>query len=166
MFNDERNLTKFDKQFIRRCIELSKLSVAQGDAPFGCLIAIDDQIIVESLNNSHSRISDHAEIIAMHDAHMKLGTNDLCACTLYSNCEPCPMCSFMIREYKIKRVVFSIPSKSVGGYSKWPILQDKGLENLNPFFAKPPMVISGYLENEANEVMHNACMTMFGDDEK
>ena len=34
----------------------------------------------------------------------------------------------------------------MGGYSKWNILQDSGLERFAPFFAKPPIVVGGVLE--------------------
>jgi len=65
-------------------------------------------------------------------------------------CEPCPICSFMIREYKISRVVFALPSLYMGGYSKWKILQDTDLTKFNLFFGKPPEVIGSFMEDEPN----------------
>ena len=97
------NPTEEDKKFIQKCIEISEESKKRGDAPFGSLIVKNGIIISESINNAQSRVSDHAEIIALHKAHQNLGTQNLSECTLYTNCEPCPMCSFMIREYKIKK---------------------------------------------------------------
>jgi tRNA(adenine34) deaminase len=58
----------------------------------------------------------------------------------------------MIREYKIKKVVFAVQSPFMGGYSKWKILQDEELSKMPDFFAKPPEVISRLLESEAKKV--------------
>ncbi len=154
--------TEQDKKFILRCIQLSKDSVARGDAPFGSIVVKDGEIISESINNAHSKVSDHAEILTLDRAHKKLGTQDLSSCVLYSNCEPCPMCSFMIREYKIKKVVFAVYSPDMGGYSKWDILQDKGLNKFKNFFGKPPEVIGGVLEHEAKLVFDGTPLWMFG----
>lgn len=94
-----------DKKFIRRCIELSQEAVDSGDAPFGSLITKDGKLLVEASNDKNNKVNNHAEILALNKAAEILGTPDLFGCTLYTNCEPCPMCSFMIREHKIKKVV-------------------------------------------------------------
>jgi tRNA(adenine34) deaminase len=157
--------SQLDQKLIRRCIELSQKSVDQGDAPFGALIADrKGKILVESSNNAHQRISDHAEILVLHAAHQKLGSSDLSEYTLYSNCEPCPMCSFMAREYKIQRVVFSVVSPFVGGYTKWPVLQDQEISQFKAFFGEPPEIIGGVLESEAKKVLDQTPLWMFGSD--
>ena len=148
----EDKLENQDKKFIRKCIELSDQSIGEGGAPFGSLIIRDGKIISDSINNAQNKISDHAEIIVLDKAHKKLDTSDLSSCVLYSNCEPCPMCSFMIREYKIKKVVFAVPSPAMGGFSKWKILQDDELSTMPNFFNKPPEVVSEVLEDEARKV--------------
>ena len=153
---------KNDEKFIRKCIKLSENSLKNGDAPFGSIVVQNGKIISESINNSKNKISDHAEIIALHKASQKLKVKDLSSCTLYSNCEPCPMCSFMLREYKIGRVVFALPSPFVGGYSKWGILQDTEMSQFELFFNKPPKVTVGILEDEAKQVFDEASMWGFG----
>ena len=166
MILKSKEVKKYDEKFMRRCIELSQESVNLGDAAFGSLIAIDDILIAEGLNNYKTKISEHAEIVALNKAHKELGTSDLSACTLYTSCEPCPMCSFMIREFKIKRVVFALPSLYVGGYSKWPILQDTEISELKPIFSNPPEVLAGFMEAEAKIVMEKTSLWMFGNDAK
>ena len=157
---------KYDEKFMHRCIALSQEAVNSGDAAFGSLIAIDDRLIAEGLNDYKTKISEHAEIVVLNRAHKILGTSDLSSCTLYTSCEPCPMCSFMIREFKIKRVVFALPSLYVGGYSKWAILQDKEISELKPIFSKPPEVLGGFMEAEAKAVMEKTPLWMFGNDAK
>ncbi|SRR5258706_3893955 len=160
------NTKEYDEKFMLRCIELSQESVNSGDAAFGSLVAIEDKLIAEGLNDYKTKISEHAEIVALNNAHKILGTSDLSSCTLYTSCEPCPMCSFMIREFKIKRVVFAMTSLYVGGYSKWPILQDTELSALKPIFSDPPEVIGGFMEREAKAVMNKTPLWMFGSDAK
>lgn len=147
-------MPNLDEQFLRRAIALSAESVHSGDAAFGCVIVKDGKIIVEALNGYKTKITEHAEIAALNRAHALLQTMDLSGCSLYTSCEPCAMCSFMIREFKIKKVVFAIRSPYMGGYSKWPILQDAGLTTLAPIFSAPPEIVGPLLEEEAQEVMN------------
>lgn len=151
-----------DRKFIQRCIELSAESMAKGDAPFGSLVVLNGEIIAESSNNAAEKVSDHAEVIALHRAHEKVGHSNLTGATLYSNCEPCPMCSFMTREYKISRLVYALRSPFMGGHSKWNIMEDQELEHFPPFFGPVPEVIGGVLESEAKEVFQRSGLWMFG----
>lgn len=151
-----------DSHFIARCIELSAESMAKGDAPFGALVVHEGAIIAESSNNAAEKVSDHAEIIALHLAHEKIGHSNLEGATLYSNCEPCPMCAFMSREYKVSRVVYALPSPFMGGHNKWNIMEDDELQHFPPFFGAVPEVIGGVLEAEAKAVFQRSGLWMFG----
>lgn len=153
---------KDDEYYIRRCIQLSADSLAKGDAPFGALVVLENEIIAESDNNAAQKVSDHAEVIALHLAHERLGHSRLAGATLYSNCEPCPMCSFMAREYKVSRVVYALHSPYMGGHSKWNIMEDEELEHFPPFFGSVPEVKGGVLEQEAAEVFMRSGLWMFG----
>ncbi len=153
--------TQKHEKFIRRCIELAQDSLYSGDNPFGSVVVKDNEIIAEARNSAmHNDITDHAEVIAMRRARKALGTSDLSGCTLYSNCEPCPMCSFMMREQHIKEVVFALRTPHMGGYSRWDILQDHGLARYTPVFTSPPNVIIGILEKEAAEQFEKAGWTI------
>ena len=162
----EHNQSEIDISFMRRCIELAKQSWQDVDAPFGSLVAKGDVLIAEGLNDAANKVSEHAEVIALHNAHNETGSSNLGGYTLYTSCEPCPMCSFMIREYKISRVVFALPSPFMGGYTKWNILQDEEIEQFEPFFSKPPEVVGGFLESESKEAMKDTPFCMFGSDVK
>lgn len=162
----ENDQNEIDKTFMRRCIALAQQSWNGGDAPFGSLVAKGDTMIAEGLNDASSKVSEHAEVKALHNAHNVVGHSDLTGHTLYTSCEPCPMCSFMIREYKISRVVFALPSPFMGGFTKWNILQDEEIEQFKPFFGKPPEVIAGFLESESKEIMNDTPFWMFGSDVK
>jgi len=155
-----------DSHYIKRCIELSSNSIAKGDAPFGSLVVMDEEVIAESSNFAARRVSDHAEVIALHLAHEKLGHSNLKGATLYSNCEPCPMCAFMAREYKVSRVVYALRSPFMGGHNKWNIMEDRELEHFPPFFSEVPEVIGGLHEAEAKAVFEQSGLWMFGKDSR
>lgn len=149
-----------DEKFIRRCIQLSQEAFDSGDNPFASLIVKNGKIIVEAKNEiRRNDVTKHAEIVAMQKAQKMYKTDDFSGFTIYSNCEPCPMCSFIMRELKFSRVVFSLESIYMGGFSKWKILQDKDLLRFRPVFSNPPEVVKGVLEDEAKEVFKRAGWT-------
>ena len=110
-----------DRAMMARCIELSTMAVKEGEYPFGSLIALDGRIIAEATNRTvrENDVSRHAEVIALSQAQQVVGRLDLQRATLYSNVEPCAMCSYCIREAWVGRVVYALTSPIMGGVSKW-----------------------------------------------
>src|SRR5882757_3454017 len=142
------NPSDIDLKMMRRCVELSADAVRAHELPFSCVICRDGEVIVETTNRvARDRdITRHAEIMAISQAQQVLGRKDLSDCTLYSNVEPCPMCSFPIRETRIGRVVYSISSPMMGGFSKWNVLSDNEISNVMPeVFGDAPEVAGGRL---------------------
>lgn len=145
----------FDLQMMRRCVELSAEAVRQRELPFACVICRDGEIVAEAINRvAHDRdVTRHAEILAISEAQRVLGRSDLSDCTIYSNVEPCPMCSFPIRETRIGRVVYAISSPMMGGFSKWNVLGDNEISNVMPqVFGEAPEVAAGLQYREAAAV--------------
>lgn len=76
--------------------------------PFGAVVVRDGKIV----SRGHNRVVEtcdptaHAEVIAIREASRILGRFDLSDCTLYTTCEPCPMCLGAILWARIGRVVF------------------------------------------------------------
>lgn len=151
MHNNDRRL------LIDKIFELSKECIAEGEPPFSSLITTSKGDIITAKNNTNQSedATFHAEIIAIRQAVKKLASRSLEGCTLYTICEPCPMCAFMIREHHVSEVVFCLHSKNMGGFSKWPILQDENLSKL-PVFSLPPKVVAGVREQEALEIFKQA----------
>ena len=144
-----------DMNMLSRCIELSRQATDAGENPFACVVCREDEIVAEATTRARrdADVTRHAEIIAIVEAQNKLGTRALSKCTIYSNVEPCAMCSFCIRETGIGRVVYCLPSPIMGGLSKWNILGDLDISNVLPeVFHKPPEIVSGLMEAEAEEV--------------
>jgi tRNA(adenine34) deaminase len=146
---------ELDRTMMQRCIDLSVLAVEQRELPFACVICRDGEIVAETTNRvvRDGDVTRHAELVAISAAQHALGRKDLSDCTLYSNVEPCPMCSVPIRETGIRRVVFSISSPMMGGYSKWDVLRDTEISNVMPeVFGDVPEVTAGLLYREAAAV--------------
>src|SRR4029078_4883772 len=103
------------------CIALSADAVQRRELPFACVICRDGEVVAEAINRvvQDADVTRHAEIIAISEAQRTLGRSDLSDCTIYSNVEPCPMCSFPIRETRIGRVVYAISSPMMGGLAQW-----------------------------------------------
>ena len=144
-----------DIAMMGRCIALSREAVDAGEYPFACVIAKGDEVLVEATNRvaRDCDVTHHAELLAISEAQRKVGTRKLKGCTVYSTVEPCPMCSFPIREAGISRVVFAIRSPLMGGHSRWNVLGDPELSASMPeLFGVAPHVVSGVLRREAEKV--------------
>ena len=101
-------ITEKDKEFMREAIRLANQSVAQGGGPFGAVIVKDGEIIAGS-SNSITIDNDptaHAEVNTIRKACQKLGTFDLSGCTIYTSCEPCPMCLGAIYWARIGKIFY------------------------------------------------------------
>ena len=88
-------MTDDDTKFMTRAIELARAGMdANTGGPFGCVVVKDGEIIGEG-NNRVTSTNDptaHAEIVAIRTACKTLGTFQLDGCSIYTSCEPCPMC--------------------------------------------------------------------------
>jgi tRNA(Arg) A34 adenosine deaminase TadA len=104
-----------DQQYMDRCLELAALAAAEGESPVGSVVVKDGQIIGEAYEKSKQLkdITRHAEVLAVMDAVSNTGS---CAgATLYTNVEPCLLCSYVIRHHRIARVVYSRACGELGG---------------------------------------------------
>lgn len=142
-----------DRAMMARCIELSAKAVKEGEYPFGSVIALDGQIIAEATNRTmrENDVSRHAEVLALTHAQQAVGRADLHRATLYSNVEPCAMCSYCIREAWVGRVVYALTSPIMGGATKWNILRDQDISSRVPIFGPAPEVVSGVLAREVQD---------------
>ena len=86
--------SKDDEKFMQQAIDLSIDNVANGGGPFGAVIARDGEIIATGTNRVTADCDPtaHAEVNAIRAACTKLKSFKLTGCTIYTSCEPCPMC--------------------------------------------------------------------------
>jgi len=99
-----------DMYFIEMAVDLARQGVAQNEGgPFGCVIVKESRVIGKG-NNQVISIHDptaHAEVVAIRDACRQLNSHQLEGCTIYSSCEPCPMCLGAIYWARPDRIVYA-----------------------------------------------------------
>lgn len=81
------------EQLMREAIVEAK----KGDLPYGAIIVKEGKIIIRAYNTAQtdSDVSAHAEINALRSFTKQYGysLDTLTGYTLYTTCEPCPMCA-------------------------------------------------------------------------
>jgi tRNA(Arg) A34 adenosine deaminase TadA len=102
-----------DKNFLIRAVTLAADGIQKGGGPFGAVITKNGQVMAEAYNKVVilKDPTAHAEILAIRQASQKIGSHDLSDCTLYTSCEPCPMCLGAIYWAGIKKVFYAANRK-------------------------------------------------------
>jgi guanine deaminase len=83
-----------DVAWIALAIELAVENVADGGGPFGAVIVGDGELLATGQNRvtrDHDPTA-HAEVCAIRAACAAIGDFSLAGATLYTSCEPCPLC--------------------------------------------------------------------------
>ena len=95
--------------YLARSIELATANVMNSGGPFGAVVVTVDGQAFDGVNRvtATNDPTAHAEVTAIRRACSGLGTFDLRGATLYSSCEPCPMCLASALWARIDRVVFA-----------------------------------------------------------
>ena len=77
--------------------------------PFGAIVVLNGEVVGRGVNRvtETNDPTAHAEVVAIRDACQKVGHFRLDQCTIYSSCEPCPMCLGAIYWARIGRLVFA-----------------------------------------------------------
>ncbi len=148
-------MTEQDQSFMTRAIELAKIGVEMNlGGPFGCVVTKNGEIVGEG-NNQVTSTNDptaHAEVIAIREACKTLDTFQLDGCTLYTSCEPCPMCLGAIYWARPERVFFGCTRDDAAniGFDDDFIYDE--LEKANE---DREMVLMSLMRDEALDVFNN-----------
>ena len=109
-----------DAIFMARALDLAEAAVTRGQTPFGAVVVDRDGQLVGEGHNTVRADRDpaaHGEIVAIRDAWRRLGAwQRLTGSTLYTSCEPCLLCSFVVTQIGLGRVVFAARGTDVPGY--------------------------------------------------
>lgn len=93
---------------MQMAIDLSVENVDNGGGPFGAVIVKNGEIVATGVNRvtATNDPTAHAEVSAIRAACQKLGNFKLDGCTVYSSCEPCPMCLSALYWAGVKRICY------------------------------------------------------------
>ena len=101
-------VTPEDERFMQMAIDLSTENVERGGGPFGAVIVRNGEILATGTNRvtAENDPTAHAEVSAIRTACRRLGVFKLEGSTIYTSCEPCPMCLSAIYWAGISRIFY------------------------------------------------------------
>ena len=105
--------------FMQLALALAEKGVELGHGgPFGALVIIGDRVVGEGWNQVvlHNDPTAHAEINAIRNACASLGQFHLPQATLYTTCEPCPMCLGATYWAHIERLVYAATAEDAAEF--------------------------------------------------
>lgn len=119
-----------------------------GEAPVGCVVVLDGEIIGRGYNRREIDGSPlaHAEIIAIEEARRKVRGWRLVGAELFVTLEPCPMCAGACINSRIERVVFGAFDPKAGSCGSVTNLFSL------PYNHKPELSC-GVMEAECSEIL-------------
>ncbi|MEU8222385.1 nucleoside deaminase [Kribbella sp. NPDC048915] len=122
-------MTPDDEDFLRRAIALAAKAREGGDPPFGSLLVGPDGAVVAEAHNTtitENNISFHPELKLAVWAAQNLSPEVASGTTMYTSCQPCPMCSGALARSGLGKVVYALSGdqlnglKSTGGFPEVP----------------------------------------------
>lgn len=126
----------------------AKKALLRGDYPCGCIIIKKNKIISKTSSKGITRkdVTAHAETLAIQNASKKLKNRSLKGCILYSNIEPCLMCSLAIIRSEIKEIVYGTEHMEYGNKKSFEILKKNNI-------GRDVKIISGIKKEESRKLL-------------
>ena len=120
---------------------------SEKDIAVGAVIVKNGKIISSAHNKKelNKDVTEHAEIIAIREASIKLDKWRLDDCELYVTLEPCPMCGWAILQSRIKNIYFGSYDTNYGALGSK--LDLRKILNSNT------KVYGGIMEDECNNLL-------------
>ena len=97
-----------NENYMQQAIDLSRENVRNGGGPFGAVIVRDGHVLATGVNRVTSDCDPtaHAEVNAIRTACRQVRDFSLKGSTIYTSCEPCPMCLAAIYWAGISRIYY------------------------------------------------------------
>jgi tRNA(Arg) A34 adenosine deaminase TadA len=105
-----------DERHLRRAIALASEARAGGEMPYGSLlVGPAGDVLAEDHNTvlSERDISAHPELKLARWAARELEPDVAAQTTMYTSCQPCPMCTGAIARSGLGRVVFALAGEQL-----------------------------------------------------
>jgi guanine deaminase len=97
---------------LEHAARLAREAVESGQGgPFGAVIVDAAGKVIGAAGNRVLANNDptaHAEVEAIREACAAIGDYRLTGCTIYTTCEPCPMCLAAIHWARLEKIVYSL----------------------------------------------------------
>jgi tRNA(Arg) A34 adenosine deaminase TadA len=111
-----------DLEYLRRCVELAREALDDGDEPFGSILVDGDGA---TLYEDRNRVKDgdhtrHPEFAIARWAVDNLTPDDRARATVYTSGEHCPMCAAGHAWVGLGRIVYATSSSQLGQWrAEW-----------------------------------------------
>ncbi len=101
---------------MRRAIEQARRAAAIDEVPVGAVVHSGDRVLAEAHNRREcdQDPTAHAEIIALRQAAVRLGSWRLDGCAMVVTLEPCSMCAGALVNARIDRLVYGAADPKMG----------------------------------------------------
>ena len=108
-------ITEKDRELLMRTVEIAHQAMERGNHPFGALLSDKDGNILLEQGNEFTKGGSayHAETLLLLKAATLYTPEELAECTLYSNFEPCCMCTGALYWTNVRRLVFGATEKDL-----------------------------------------------------
>ena len=139
--------------FMELALVEARAAEAHGDVPIGAVVArISDGEVVARRHNERELTHDptaHAEVLALRDAALAVGSWRLTAYGLVVTLEPCTMCAGALVNSRIGLVVFGADDPKAGALgSRYNVLADPRLNHECP-------VVTGLRSEESADLLRD-----------
>ncbi|GAA2758300.1 nucleoside deaminase [Actinopolymorpha rutila] len=118
--HDDAGLTAADRGHLRRCVDLAREALDDGDEPFGSVL-VDDQGTVRFADRNRVKDGDetrHPEFEIARWAASNLSPAQRRDSVVYTSGEHCPMCSAAHAWVGLGRIVYATSSEQLVGWRK------------------------------------------------
>jgi len=113
------------QELMQLAIDKAREGIAAGQSPFGCAIALGEELLAVTHNSvwATTDITAHAEIGALRIACSAARAIHLVGATVATTCEPCPMCLAALHWARVEKVYFgaTIADAAAAGFNELPI---------------------------------------------
>ncbi len=101
---------------MRLAIDAARQAASAGEMPVGAVVVREGELLATAHNETVAlrQPTAHAELLAIHRALARAGTDRLPEATLYVTLEPCAQCAGAIVLAKVGRVVFGAWDEKAG----------------------------------------------------
>ncbi|HET6507270.1 MAG TPA: tRNA adenosine(34) deaminase TadA [Baekduia sp.] len=141
-----------DDRWMGAALQEARAALEHDDVPIGAVVVSDAGEIIGRGHNERELREDptaHAEVLALREAAVHVGSWRVLDATLYVTLEPCTMCAGAIVLSRVPRVVYATPDPKAGAVdSILSILSDERLNHR-------PEVRSGVRQPEAADLLRS-----------
>jgi len=130
---------------MRLALDRAREAGIAGEVPVGAVVTRGGEILAATANRMRtgSDPTAHAEMVALREAALAIGSSRLDECDLWVTLEPCAMCAGAIALARIGRLYFAAPDPKGGAVLHGPRLFSQ------PTCHHAPEIYAGIGEGEA-----------------